>query len=58
MRQLEILIDGAVVRACGGVTYCQANWAMSRVAPGPHTVTARATDTAGNVASASVTVSR
>ena len=57
--RIEIKADGVSLKVCSNTTSCSANWSMTGVAAGAHTITATATDKGGptpNTGSASITV--
>lgn len=53
--RVEFLIDGAQVGSDAAAPY-EVTWSSATVADGPHTVTARAVDTAGNTATSARTI--
>ncbi len=55
---LGIFADGQQLTSCTKATTCSASWTGKSITSGTHTISAKATDAAGNMSSASVTVSK
>jgi hypothetical protein len=53
---VQFAVDGTSVGAAVTTAPYQVSWDSSKVADGPHTITATATDTSGNTATSTVTV--
>lgn len=53
---MEIYFDSSPIRTCAGVTACSTSYSSANVSPGIHTITVKAYDAEGNMASAQITV--
>lgn len=56
--QIQLSLNGTVVKTCSNKTLCQGNATTNSLSRGTHTISATATDSAGNVATTSITVSK
>ncbi|QEH32282.1 Chitodextrinase precursor [Aquisphaera giovannonii] len=56
VRSVQFAVDGADVGPPITTGPYQATWSSSLVADGPHTITAKATDTSGNTATSSISI--
>jgi hypothetical protein len=54
--QLNLFFDGTIRKSCLGTAICTYKLNTNKVKPGTHTISARASDAAGNAATASITV--
>jgi len=58
VKQIDILFDGLLRNSCSNTTSCSTRVNINKVSAGPHSISARATDTNGNVATATIVVSK
>lgn len=55
--KIEILTDGVLKNTCASVSSCQANWNMSQVPAGTHTITVNAADASPSQNAGSLSIS-
>jgi hypothetical protein len=56
--KMELYVDTKLVKTCSSVSSCSINYSSSNISMGGHTITAKAYDSAGNVGSQQIQVTK